>query len=147
MVKIKPLDVIVDKWRRRAEAASEDLRMGIETTDKDWASEAAKAEGAWQAGVQAAIARKAFSTGVRKAGTPKWRRKALEVGVPRYATGVAAAVEDMKSGFAPYHEVIARISLPPRGPRGDPKNWERSKVIGMALYKRRVGGAGAASTK
>ena len=140
MVKIKPLDVIVDKWQRRASAAAEDLRMGIETTEKSWSAEAAKAEPSWATGVQQAIARKAFSSGVRRAGDTKWKRKALEVGVARYGPGVSAAVEDMKAGFAPYHEVIARISLPARGPRGDPKNYDRVKKLGDALHKRRVGG-------
>lgn len=135
MVKTKPLEKVVAKWQARATAAVEDYRFGIENPKVDWATAAAAAQAAWAQGVQQAAAEGRFAGGVKKAGTEKWKRKALEVGAARYASGVAAAVTDYANAIADVLRTIEGISLPPRGPRGDPRNYERVKVIGDTLHK------------
>jgi len=135
MVKVKPIDMVVKKWQERASVATDDYKFGIENPKVDWASATEKAFDAWQKGVQAAIAEKRFVGGVRKAGTEKWKRKALEVGADRYATGVRAAVDEYQSAMAEVLRVIEGVTLPERGPRGDPKNIERVKAIADALHK------------
>jgi len=49
------------------------------------------------------------------------------------------AAPDYEQGWAPYREIIERIKLPERFAKGDPRNWERSKALGMALYKAKMG--------
>jgi len=138
MVRVKAIGDIAEKWAKETPARQPYYAAGIENPTKDWAESAAAAEPAYAAGVQEAIGRKAFSKGVREVGTEKWQRKAREVGVPRYGPGVTAAKGDYMTRFGPYRDELERVSLPTRGPRGDPRNLERVKAIADALHKRRI---------
>jgi len=144
MVKVKPLDAIAEKWVNVTPGRAPFYEQGIREAAGTWASNAAAAEPNYQQGVQQAISRRAYSKGVRAAGDEKWQRKALELGTARYGQGVQAARDDFSKGFAPYHDVIARIVLPKRGPRGSPGNYDRVRALGEALHKRRTGGASTA---
>jgi len=106
----------------------------------DWAKATQAAGAAYAAGVQAAIGRKAFEKGVSTAGTEKWRAKAVDVGSQRWGPGIQAGAPDYAKGFAPYADVLAKLTLPPRFPTGDPRNFQRVQAIGEALFKKRVGG-------
>ncbi len=141
MVAVKPLDQIADKFVARASAAATDYDAGVRAPKEDWQKNTAAAEPNYAAGVQQAIAQKRFGKGVARAGTAKWQRKAIDVGVGRYPAGVAAAKEDYQTGFAPYHGVLSRIVLPKKGPRGSAQNYNRVKAIGDALFAQRTGGA------
>jgi len=140
MVTLRPLDKIVDKWKNRAAAAAGDYQFGVQNPLKDWATNASAAKDAWVGGVQDAAARGAYEKGVRKAGTEKWQRKAVQLGAPRYTQGVQVADVDYKEGFGPYYDALTRLTLPPRGPRGDPRNLERVRVIVEALRKVKTSG-------
>jgi len=135
MVKVKPIDIVVKKWQARASIATDDYKYGIENPKRPWDKAAEEAFDAWASGVQAAIADKRFVGGVRRAGLEKWKRKALNVGAPRYAPGITAAVDDYTAAMGEVLKVIEAISLPPRGPKGDPRNYERVKLIGDTLHK------------
>ncbi|RLE36930.1 hypothetical protein DRJ17_07610 [Candidatus Woesearchaeota archaeon] len=135
MVSLRPLEKIIEKWKNRAVAAQGDYQFGIQNPLKDWATNAAAAQDAWAAGVQDAISRGAFGKGVKKVGTEKWQRKAMQLGAPRYAQGVQASDVDYRAGFEPYYEALSRLTLPPRGPRGDPRNLERVRIIMETLRK------------
>lgn len=132
-IALRPLDKVKEKWKARASAASGDYQFGIMNPLKDWASEAAAAAPAWAAGVTDAAGRDAYRKGVTRAGTAKWKRKAGELGVSRYPQGVAVADVDYEAGFKPFYETLAKLELPPRGPRGDPRNIDRVRVIAQAL--------------
>ena len=135
MADIRPVDVIAAKWASVTPQRSADYEAGVQNPRKDWARQAGAAADAWAAGVQAAVANKAFAKGVSKAGTPKWQRGAVEKGVARWGPGVQLAQEAYASGFAPFREAIARVQLPPRYARRDPRNLERVKVIVEALKR------------
>jgi len=139
MAAIKPLEAIAEKYTRVTPGRAADYEAGVRDPAKDWETETRGAEKAWEAGVQGAITRKAFSRGVAAAGTKKWQEKAIEKGVPRWPEGVRLAGDDYRTGFAPYHDVIARTTLPPRYPVGDPRNIERVAKIAKALFDKRVG--------
>lgn len=85
--------------------------------------------------VTKAVAEKRFEKGVQKATEQDWSSAAAGKGSQRFAGGVADAVGDYSSGTAKFTQVIETTTLPPRGPKGDPRNFERSKVMGMALHK------------
>jgi len=138
-MKVKPIGEIVEKFGRRASAATDDYRHGVETTEKDWAGLTAAAEPTYEVGVTDAMARKSFGKGVKKAGTPKWRAGASGKGADRYAPGVRGALDAYQRGVAPYLEELSRLNLRPRGPRGSDSNYQRSKDVGQALHKKRVG--------
>ncbi|MEM3092175.1 MAG: hypothetical protein QXW26_04695 [Candidatus Nitrosocaldus sp.] len=146
MVAIRPIDQIVAKWQNRASAAAPDYESGVRSPLSDWATNAAAAEANYTQGVQQAIAQKRFSSGVKKAGTSKWQEKSIAKGTARFSQGISVSVNDYNQGFAQVHSTIARLSLPARGAKGDPRNLERVRVIADALRKLKTGTTTAAAT-
>jgi len=139
MPAIKSTAASADKWVRRAGQASSDYAKGVQSPRTSWAEATIEAKDAQAEGIQNALANGSFEKGVAKAGNSKWQRKAVSVGAQRFGPGVAAAKGDYEAGFAPYSQVISGITLPPRGPKGDPRNYERTKLIGDALHEAKVG--------
>ncbi len=139
MPAIKSAKEISDKWARVTPARSPDYEAGVKSPKKDWGTETAAAESRYGEGVTAAIAEGRFGKGVVKAGTAKWKRKAVEVGVGRWGPGVRAAAPDYQAGFAPYRDVIEATTLPERFPKGDPRNIDRVAAIAAALHAAKVG--------
>lgn len=138
MPAIKSIGDIAEKWARVTPARSEDYKSGIESPKKDWEERTKAAEGAYKAGVTKAAAEGRFGRGVDRAGTEKWKARSLAVGVDRWGPGVSIAGPAYEKGFGPYRDVIERTTLPPRGPKGDPRNYERVKAIGEALHKAKL---------
>jgi len=128
------------KWKRRTENAGAEYEQGVNNPKKDWAAETAKAEGNYEKGVQAAITKKRFGKGVVKAGNAKWKNGAVQKGVQRFGPGVQASGDNYAKGFSPYAEVIKNTTLPPRYPKGDPRNFDRVKAMGTALHNKKVQG-------
>ena len=139
MPAIKPVSLAADKFVRRAGAAAQDYAKGVASPRRSWQEATTEAAESQAAGVQQAIANKSFEKGVAAAGNAKWQRKATSVGAQRFGPGVAAAKGDYEAGFGPYASIISGITLPPRGPKGDPRNYERTKIIGDALHEAKVG--------
>lgn len=127
-----------EKWKRRSQAATQDYLEGVRNPRKQWQAETEKAEPAYQEGVQAAITRKSFGKGVRKAGQAAYERGVEVKGQRRFAEGVAASGDKYEQGFAPYEKVLEGLTLTPRGRRGDPKNLERVREVADALHKERL---------
>lgn len=138
MPAIKSPERSADAWARRSAASTPDYEAGIRDPKKDWASETAAAEKNYNAGVQAAMSRGAFGKGVKNAGTSAWQKGAIEKGVARWAGGILLAKDAYIEGFAPYALVISNTKLPPRGPKGDPKNIERVRVMADVLHKKKI---------
>jgi len=142
MANIKPLSQIVEKWVRVTPGRNKDFETGVRTTTKDWATNAAAAEEAWEGGTQAAIARKGYAAGVRKAGTDKWQRKTLGPGLTRWPEGVRGSGPEYQAGFEQFHRVIEQTTLTPRRAVGDPSNLQRVAEISAALHQARVRAGG-----
>ena len=136
---MKALAAIVEKYSRVTPQRATDYVEGVKSTTADWSKAAVAAAPAYNAGVQAAITRKAYERGVATAGTEKWRAKSVDVGSSRWGPGVQAGASDYAKAFAPYAEVLSKLTLPPRFPTGDPRNFARVQAIGEALFKRRIG--------
>lgn len=139
MPAVKPVSVAADKWVRRAGQAGPDYARGVANPRTSWSEATSQAAEAHAAGIQQAIAEGRFEKGVQAAGNAKWQRKATSIGAQRFGPGVAAAKADYEAGFSPYVAVIQGITLPPRGPKGDPRNYERVKQVGDALHAAKTG--------
>ncbi len=137
MAAIKAIDQIAAKWSRVASASQQSYQDGVMAPRADWAQNAAAAEGNYAAGVQAAVGKKSFSSGVRRAGTSKWQNNAQSKGPARYSQGVQVAQGDYAAGFTPYREAIQSAQLPPRGPRRSPQNLQRVAAIVAAVSARK----------
>ncbi len=136
MVETKPIEQVVEKWQRKVAGAEPDYRAGIENPKKDWEAATKAAEPAYKEGVTRAANEGRFGRGVAKAGTAKWKKNALEKGPGRWSAGVNMASDEYRAGMAEVLSVINSVALPPRGAKGDPRNYERVKVIGEALHKK-----------
>ena len=139
MPAVKPLGTISEKWSRKASQATQDYAAGVRSPKRSWAEATAAAADAQAAGVQAAIANGSFEKGVAAAGNEKWSRGATGKGTQRFGPGVQAAKGDYEKGFGPYRSVIEGVSLPPRGARGDPRNYENVRLVGEALHSAKTG--------
>jgi len=140
MAEIKSAGQIAEKWSRVTPQRNADYEAGVRQPGKDWANNTAAAESSYEGGVQNAIQQKRFGKGVKNAGTPKWQAKTLEKGTQRWGPGVSVAQADYEAGFAPYRDEIERTSLPPRYPKGDPRNIERVSKLAKALHAKKVAG-------
>jgi hypothetical protein len=143
MPEVKPMDRITNNWIRRSQVSQQEYEMGVRNPRRDWADQTSKSEESYNKGVQAAIQRKAFSKGVRNAGTGKWQARTIERGPQRWSEGIAMSEGAYERGFAPYRQVIEQLTLPDRGPVGDPRNIQRVAAIAEALHnakKRQQGG-------
>jgi hypothetical protein len=118
--------------------SGEDYAAGVQNPRTAWAAAAVAAAPVQAAAVQAAIARGAYAQGIRKAGDAKWQSKAAGKGAARFGPGVAEAESDYASAVAPYLNAINALTLPARGPKGDPRNLERVRVINQALHQLRT---------
>lgn len=139
MPAVKPVSVSSAKWVSRAGQAAGDYARGVQNPRNSWEQATSDAAAAHAAGIQQAISENRFEKGVQAAGNAKWQRKATTVGAQRFGPGVSAAKADYEQGFAPYTSVIQGVTLAPRGPKGDPRNYERVKAIGDALHAAKTG--------
>ena len=135
MANIRSVDQIGQKWATVTPQRAADFEAGIQNPKADWAQNTANANQAWKDGVAKAVAADRFSKGVAKAGTAAWQEGALQKGVQRWGPGVQLAQGKYEVGFAPYREAIARLQLPPRFAKRDPRNLERVKAVVDALNK------------
>lgn len=122
-----------NKWSEVTSGRSTDYVTGVQNPRTSWAAAAKNAAANQAAGVQKAIAEKRYEKGVTRVGDQKWQGKSLSKGATRFPMGVSEAQGDYDAGFAPYAQVIQNTTLPPRFPKGDPRNIERVKAIAMAL--------------
>ena len=140
MAAIKPIDTIVKNWVTYTPARSEAFLAGVRAPRTDWASATIAAAPAWASGVAAAAAAGRFGREVTAAGTPKWQTSTIAK-APRWAEGVRVSEAAYRTGFTPYVDVIRGVTLPPRGPVGDPANIERVRAIATALHDAKLRGS------
>jgi hypothetical protein len=131
--KVPPIADVAAKFARRAQSAGPEYESGVRNPATPWAAASQAAQGSYEAGVTAAISRKAYGKGVGAAGDSRWSRGAIEKGPARYAQGVQLAEGDYAARMAPVLDTIARIDLPARGPRGSAQNLARMTPIPQAL--------------
>ena len=139
MAEIKDIGKIMEKWTRVTPMRAEDYKIGVKDPKRDWAKQAIAQKETWKGAITEAAAKGMYEKGIAAAGTAKWQEKALAKGPGRFQEGVMVAGPDFEKGFAPYADVIRATVLPPRFPKGDPRNYVRVQTIGTALRAKKVG--------
>jgi hypothetical protein len=127
------------KWSRVSAQRGEDYSAGVASPSVPWAAATTAANDRYKQGVADAANRNAFAKGVAAAGDQRWQSKSVAKGPSRYAEGVQLSGADYQAGVQPYLDVIANTALPPRYPRGDPRNVQRVATLSAALRKRKTG--------
>ena len=133
-MKTKGADRSAAKWSENTAGSTNAYADGVQNPKNDWATQTAAAEDNYKAGVTKAAAAGSFGKGVKRVGTAKQQQNSLSKGVPRFSQGVAVAQPNYAEGIAPFIDVLERTLLPPRGPKGDPKNINRVTAIATALH-------------
>lgn len=139
-INIKAIDVIAAKFVKRASAAGGDYKDGVMNPRRPQVASAIAAQDAWAQGVQDAITNKRFAKGLTAAGDAKWQNNAAGVGSQRYPQGVQAAQPAFTNNFGPYLQTLSALNLPPRFPRGDPRNNDRVAAVTVALHNKKMTG-------
>jgi hypothetical protein len=137
-MEIRSSKEIASKWSKVTPTRQAYYKSGVESPKKDWGSQTEAAAETWNAAITQAAAEGRFAKGVKEAGTAKWKRKTISVGVGRWQGGVSVAAPDFEKGFAPFADVISRTILPPRYPKGDPRNIDRVKAVADALHAEKI---------
>ncbi len=132
---VKDTQTIKEKFVRRTGQAGPDYQAGVQNPAADWATATKAAEANFEAGVQAAIAKKRFGAGVTRAGTAKYQEGARVKGVARYPAGVAAGADAYAAGFEAFANALRSTTLPPRRARRDPQNMTRVNAVVQAMIK------------
>lgn len=137
-MQVKDLTASADKFKQRAGAAQGDYTKGVSGAGAKWKAGVESSEERWAQGTQDAIARKAFSKGVGKVGGDYYSARAVKLGGARYAQGVGEGAGNWSEGFKPYADALGSLSLGPKGPKGDPRNQQRSIEVQIALRNRKT---------
>ena len=133
MAAIKAISEIAKKFINVTPGRAAQYAEGVKTPKRDWEQATVAAESNFEAGIQKAVANKAFGKGVKKAGTAKYQQGVEEKGVARWPVGVSLAGEAYAKGFAPFRDIIERVNLPARFAKRDPRNLLRVAAIAKAL--------------
>ncbi len=136
---LKSASQSAQKFVERASAASGDYVSGAQSTSKDQAQAAIAAKGNYQAGITAAITRGAYEKGLAASGKDGWLRGVQAKGANRFAEGVASGATKYATNSGKYDSARGAADSLPRGPKGSEANFARSKAVGQALRKMKVG--------
>lgn len=139
MPAVKSGSATAAKWSRVSAQRTEDYSQGVLAPRTSWAAAAGAAQERYKLGVAEAANRGAYGKGVAAAGDARWSQKSQTKGPARYAEGVQLSGPDYAAGVQPYLDTIASVTLPPRYPKGDPRNIQRVATLAAALRKRKTG--------
>lgn len=139
MPRIKDVGAIALKWSQVTPQRTDQYTAGVQSPRVPWAQATTAAAETYKTAVTQAANNGSFAKGVAKAGDQTWQSKTVAKGPARFAEGVASAAPDYQAGFAPYAAVIAATNLPPRFPKGDPRNITRVATMAAALNAKRTG--------
>ncbi len=137
-IKVKSAAEVAAKWAEQTPGRSAYYESGVKGAGADWESSTLAAAANFKAAVSAGNIDKMFSGGVKKAGAAKYTRKAVEIGVGRFSSGVTAGKVDYQGGIEPMLATIAGLTLPARAPRGSESNLARVKAVATALHAKRL---------
>jgi len=139
MALIRPLGDIVRKYRDVTPLRTPYYEAGVKAPLRNWEEQSLKAAANWAEGVAKAAADKRYERRVKEVGLKKWQDMAIAKGTGRWGPGIEIGLPYYENAFAKVREVIEKTELPPRYPKGDPRNIERVRVMAAALRKLKVG--------
>lgn len=124
------------KWATRSAAAGGDYDSGVRNPRRSQSAAAIASEPNYEAGINEAIGRKAYSKGLQKSGDAKWMKGATEKGRARFQQGVSVSETEYQAGFEPFASALRSVTLQPRGPKG--QNYGRVQQVGDALRQAKL---------
>lgn len=145
-IKVKSPSTAAEKWTGNAARAADDFASEAAAAASLWEANTKGAKDNYHKAITAAGIADRFLGGVTRAGAAKFTRKINDVAKDRFAPGIHAATADYTERVTPFLETIAALTLPKRGPRGDPGNYNRVEAVGKALSAKRLAMMGIRSS-
>lgn len=145
-IKVKSVSTAATKWDVNAGRAADDFATEAAAAASVWEAQTKAAKDNYHKAITASGIADRFVGGVSRAGAAKFARKINDVAKDRFAPGIHAAVTDYTERVTPFLETIAALTLPRRGPRGDPSNYNRVEAVGKALSTKRLAMLGVRSS-
>lgn len=139
MVNFKDLSKSASKFTQNGAQAQGAYVANAAAAGAHWADNTANSEANYNAGVQAAMGRGAFKSGVQKAGAAKYTRQINAVAGPRFADGISKSAPTWQANFGAIATQVANTTLPARGPRGSQANYQRAAAMGAAFRAAKTG--------
>lgn len=137
---VPPVDVVVQRWVTGCERNRDRYEEGVKNPKRDWKTQTLNAKNAYYQALDLIRQNRTWEKGVQAVDTAYWQSRTLELGVPRWLPGVQASQGKYANKMQRVLSILQSIQLPDRGPRGDPRNLERVRVIDEALHKAKVEG-------
>lgn len=135
MPKTKGVTNTVDKWQRRASVAAPDYTNGVNNPRVPWDQAAKAAESNYRQAVTTAATEGRFGKGIARVGNDKWVKGSTMKGPARFVEGVSFGAPNFQERINQVLNTIEGVTLPPRGPKGSPQNYQRVTPIGEALRR------------
>ena len=126
------------KWGTNTANATGFYTEGVKNPRQSWSTATQAAAQNQADGITKAIQEKRFQKGVAKAGDSKWSEGAINKGSARFAQGVQAGQSSYETNVQPFLNTIDSVTLPPRYPKGDPRNINRVTAIANALRAKKL---------
>jgi hypothetical protein len=131
-IRIKPVEVLKNKYATKAGAASGDYKDGVANPRRPQKASALAANETWKAATTEAIAGDRFAMGVERTPEGKWAANATAVGAPRYPGGVSNGKDAWAAGVTPILQALAAVPDMPRSVKGSEQNFQRQRAYANA---------------
>jgi len=140
MARVTP-DEFVEKQARRAKAAVDDMRKGVERVMIAPTSQAAAKQDKMRANVNASIDSGKWKRGLMRVSLDEWKQKMINKGLGRVATGIDEAAPKIRAFAAeilPYIDTLTnQVNKMPDTTLEDSINRMNFMIRGMAKFQRK----------
>lgn len=137
---VKDVTASAKKFSTRGAGAGADYTRGVQNAGQRWHDNTKASSDNYVQGVQQSIADGRFAKGVDKSGAQHYVDRASTKGANAFPTGIQAAEGRWAAAVTPFLQTLASATLPPRGPKGDPRNQARSAMVADILRKKKLAG-------
>jgi len=137
-MKVRDLNKSAERFKTKAGASQGEYVQGVQGAGSAWKSGVEASHDRWKEGVAMASSRGAYAKGVGKTPGEYYAARAVKLGGQRYASGIAEGAGNWAEGFKPYADTLASLQQSPKGPKGDPRNQQRSIEVQIALRNKKT---------
>lgn len=138
-ITVKALGDSASKWGTNSGSGAARYMTHAAAAAAKFVANAEAAAGSFQQAVTSGNIGARYMSGLRKNGATRYATGIAQKG-SRYGQGVGTpgAQQAWQSGFTPFATALGGMDPGPRGPRGDPKNGQRSLAVQQLLHNLRI---------
>lgn len=136
-IETKPVGDAASNWQQGAQARAQLYKQRAMAAGNRWAQDTAAAAPNFQTAVTSGNIGTRFANGVSRAGAGRYTQGINAKG-DRYSGGIAASGDRYSAGVSPYIQALNGFDPGDRGPRGDPRNYNRVQAVGSRLHDLRL---------